>query len=492
MITFLICIVALVAGYFTYGVFVERVFGHDSSRKTPAFAKHDGVDYVPMAGWRIFMIQFLNIAGLGPIFGAVMGAMFGPAAFIWIVIGCIFAGAVHDYLSGMLSLRHDGASISEVIGIYLGRFAKQFMRIFSVLMLVLVGAVFVTGPADILNSIVNLNLDLFGLNIKTWGIFVFIYYILATILPIDAIIGRLYPFFGAALLFMALGLLIAIVFKWAPIPEISGFASLANAHPAASTNPIFPAMFITIACGAISGFHATQSPLMARCMKSEGIGRPIFYGSMICEGIIALIWAAAAMSFWGGVGSLNNELAAHGNSAAWAVNTICKGWLGVAGGILALIGIVACPITSGDTAFRSARLTVADLFKLEQKSIRSRMLISIPLFIAGFVLTQLDFQKIWRYFGWANQTLAVITLWTVAVYLKLNGKNHWIATVPAVFMTCVTSAFILNAKFGFNLPADISNAIAVVLSFFLLIVFILRVKAKSQPQESDTISPGLE
>lgn len=478
MFTFVVAISLLIGAYFTYGVFVERFFGIDSSRLTPAYTKTDGIDYVPMPAWKIFMIQFLNIAGLGPIFGAVMGSMFGSAAFLWIVFGCIFAGAVHDFLSGMLSLRHGGASISEVIGIYLGDGVRLFMRIFTVLMLVLVGAVFVTGPADILNSIVNLNFDMLGRTIKIWSVIIFLYYILATILPIDVLIGRTYPFFGAALLFMALGLMFAMLFRLAPIPEINSLACLGNAHPAAGTNPIFPAMFITIACGAISGFHATQSPMMARCLKNERYGRPIFYGSMICEGIIALIWAAAAMSFWGGVSQLNGALAAHGNSAAWAVDTICKGWLGTVGGILALIGVVACPITSGDTAFRSARLTVADLLHFEQKSISKRLMVSIPLFVGGFILTQLDFQKIWRYFGWANQTLAVITLWTVASYLVSVRKKHWIASIPAMFMTTVSISFISNAKIGLNLPLAVAIPIGIMFSVLFLCILLRTAKKR--------------
>ena len=399
MITFTCCLIALIVGYFTYGKFVERVFGVDPSRVTPAFTKQDGVDYIPLPTWKIFMIQFLNIAGLGPIFGAIMGAKFGVASFLWIVLGSIFAGATHDFLSGMLSLRHDGESLPELIGRYLGNNFKQFMRGFTVILMILVGAVFVAGPAGLLAKLTPEYLDA-----TFWIIVVFIYYILATLLPVDKIIGKIYPLFAIALLFMAVGILVMLFINQPPLPEITD--GLSNTHPGGL--PIFPIMFVSIACGAISGFHATQSPLMARCMKSEKYARPVFYGAMITEGIVALIWAAAATYFFH-----NNGM--EENNAAVVVDSITKEWLGAVGGVLAILGVIAAPITSGDTAFRSARLIVADFLQMEQKTVVKRLMICIPMFIVaiGILLySQKDkdgFDMIWRYFAWSNQTLAVFT-----------------------------------------------------------------------------------
>ena len=389
MITFTCCLIALIVGYFTYGKFVERVFGVDPSRVTPAFTKQDGVDYIPLPTWKIFMIQFLNIAGLGPIFGAIMGAKFGTASFLWIVLGSIFAGATHDALAGMLSLRHDGESLPELIGRYLGNNFKQFMRGFTVLLMVLVGAVFVAGPAGLLATLTPGYLD-----VTFWIIVVFLYYILATLLPVDKIIGKIYPLFAIALLFMAVGILVMLFINQPPLPEITD--GLANTHPGGL--PIFPIMFVSIACGAISGFHATQSPLMARCMKSEKYARPVFYGAMITEGIVALIWAAAATYFFH-----NNGM--EENNAAVVVDSITKEWLGAVGGVLAILGVIAAPITSGDTAFRSARLIVADFLHMEQKTVVKRLMICIPMFIVaiGILLySQKDkdgFDMIWRYLG---------------------------------------------------------------------------------------------
>ena len=456
MISFIASLIALVAGYFVYGRFVEKQFGIDENRTTPAIELNDGVDYVPMPAWRIFMVQFLNIAGLGPIFGAIMGAMYGPAAFLWIVLGCIFIGAVHDYFSGMLSIRHGGVSIPEVVGHYMGNGFKQFMRFFSVILLLLVGVVFILGPAKILTGLTGEFVSLGALKTNDfWLIIIFFYYITATMLPIDKIIGKIYPLFGAVLLVMAIGLFVAMVGVQAPIPEIS-FTSLRNMHGESASHPVYPMLFITIACGAVSGFHATQSPLMARCMTNERQGRRIFYGAMIAEGIVALIWAAAAMSFFGGVGELNETMATQGNSAAWAVKEICNSWLGKVGGILAILGVVACPITSGDTAFRSARLIIADFTKLCQKPIGKRLMISIPLFIVAFLITRLEFGVIWRYFGFSNQLLATLVLWTAAVYMKKHQKNFWIAMLPAAFMTAVCSTYILIASEGFKLSTAIA------------------------------------
>ncbi len=446
MITFTLCLLALIAGYFLYGRVVERIFGPDD-RKTPALTRTDGVDYIPMPTWKIFMIQFLNIAGLGPIFGAIMGAKFGTASYLWIVLGSIFAGAVHDYLSGMLSMRHDGESLPELIGRYLGITTKQVMRVFSVILMVLVGSVFVAGPAGLLANLTPEVLDT-----TFWIVVVFLYYVLATMLPIDKIIGKIYPLFALALLFMAVGILVMLYVNQPALPEL--WDGLQNTHPDAANLPIFPIMFVSIACGAISGFHATQSPLMARCLKSERHGRPVFYGAMITEGIVALIWAAAATYFF-------HENGMEETNAAVIVDAVTKDWLGTVGGVLAVLGVIAAPITSGDTAFRSARLIVADFLGLEQKTIRKRLYICVPMFLAaiGLLLYSLrdaqGFDMIWRYFAWSNQTLSVFTLWAVTVYLvrAKRGRYFYITFIPALFMTAVCTTYICVAPEGFGLSA---------------------------------------
>lgn len=450
MISFIISILVLIIGYFTYGKLVEKIFGVQEHRKTPAIRLRDDVDYMPLSTWRVFMIQFLNIAGLGPIFGAIAGAMYGPAAFLWIVLGSIFAGAVHDYFSGMLSVRHDGLSISEIVGIYLGPKVKHIMRFFTVILLIFVGTVFLVGPAKIIDGMMG----------NLWGVWIWVsiilgYYILSTLLPIDKLISKLYPIFGIAMLLMALGLLSALFFGDYQIPELIP-ENLSNMTTNPEETPLFPMLFVTIACGAISGFHATQSPLMARCIKNEKLGRKIFFGTMITEGIVALIWAAAAMTFFGNVGELNAAMLENNNNAAWAANEISLNMLGGIGGILALLGIVAAPITSGDTAFRSARLILSDIFKLKQTKIKNRLYLSLPLFIIAFVLTQMDFGMIWRYFAWSNQTLATVVLWTITAYLIYENKAFWITMVPAIFMTMVCSTYILIAPEGFQLENDVA------------------------------------
>lgn len=460
MLSFFVSIALLLLGYFVYSKIVEKAFGVDEEKQTPAIRLNDGVDFVPLPGWRIFMIQFLNIAGLGPIFGAIAGALWGPAAFLWIVFGSIFAGGVHDYFSGMLSIRHDGASIPEVVGKYLGVGFKNFMRGFSVVVLVLVGVVFITGPAALLAGLTPPQFD------KTfWVYVVFLYYVLATLLPIDKLIGRIYPIFGAALLIMAFGVSGSILFGGYDIPEIT----LQNLHP--NNLPIWPLMFVTIACGAISGFHSTQSPIMARCVTNEKQGRKIFYGAMIAEGMVALIWAAAAIAFFGSTGELGKQMTAHGGQG-WVVSTISNTLLGKVGGALAILGVIACPITSGDTAFRSARLTVADFLNLKQGPIKNRLAIAVPLFIIGYVLTQIDFNIIWRYFAWSNQTLAMIVLWAAAMYLATVKQSHWFATVPAVFMTAVSMTYILIAPEGFKLPSSIAYPAGIMIAVVSLAVFL--------------------
>lgn len=433
MFSFIGSVIALVVGYILYGSFVDRVFGATEEKVTPAKRLADGVDYMEMGWKKAFLIQFLNIAGTGPIFGAVAGAMWGPAAFIWIVFGCIFAGAVHDYLIGMLSVRQDGASVSEIVGKYLGENARKLMVGFSIVLLVLVGVVFVKSPADILHNLTGIpTMVLLGI--------IIIYYLLATVLPIDQIIGRIYPIFGICLLIMAVGIGFGIIFQGyaVNIPEIT----FHNFHPAGKS--IFPYLCISIACGAISGFHATQSPMMARCIKTEKDGRRVFYGAMISEGIVALVWAAAAMCYFGNIEGL-----AQAGSAAVVVDTISRGVLGPVGGALAILGVVACPITSGDTAFRSARLTIADAIGFKQGPIKNRFVIAIPLFAIGLALCFIPFAVIWRYFGWSNQALATIALWAAAKYLEKHGKNYWIAVIPALFMTVVVTSYILCAPEGF-------------------------------------------
>lgn len=445
MITFLVALACLVAGYFVYGRVVERLFAPDAGRSVPAEAMADGVDYVAMPTWKVFMIQFLNIAGLGPIFGAIMGAKFGVASYLWIVFGSIFAGAVHDYLSGMLSVRHGGASLPELVGCYLGGGVRQVLRVFSVLLLVLVGVVFVAGPAKLL---ANLTPDTCGFTV--WATLIFAYYVIATFLPVDKVIGRVYPLFAFALLFMAVGIGVMLLWHWPALPELTDAGALSSQHP--DGVPVFPMMFVSIACGAISGFHATQSPMMARCMKNERYGRPVFYGAMIAEGIVALIWAAAATYFFG-------EHGMDEQNAAVVVNDIAGQWLGGVGALLALFGVVAAPITSGDTAFRSARLIVADFLHIDQKKIWRRLAISVPLFAAGLVLMQINFDVLWRYFAWCNQTLAVFTLWAVTVYLVREGKNCWVTLLPALFMTAVCSTYICIAPEGLTLAPWLSYGI---------------------------------
>ena len=435
MITFLVCLVLLVVAYFAHGSYLERVCKIDPKRAVPSQSLYDGVDYVPMSRWRTFLIQLLNIAGIGPIFGAIMGACFGPVAFLWITLGGIFMGAMHDFLSGVMLVRNDGLSISEIVGRYMGRATLQFMRIFSIILLILVGVVFLRSPASILGEMIP------SVSYWWWIGIIIVYYFVATLLPIDKIIGKLYPLFGAALIFMAIGLAGVILFGDYSVPELS-LSTLRNYQPNAEALPIVPTLFITIACGAISGFHATQSPLMARCIKSEGDCRSVFYGAMITESIIALIWAAIAMAFFHGPDKLAVALAEHGNSAAWVVNTISTSTLGIVGGVLAVLGVVAAPITSGDTAFRSARLIVADSLHIEQRSIPKRLMICIPIFAIGLVLNFIDFDVVWRYFSWTNQALATVVLWTIVVYHRREGYNMWVALLPAIFMTYICSSFV--------------------------------------------------
>ena len=459
MISFSVSLVALILGYLLYGRFVERVFGPDD-RTTPAVAKADGLDFMVLPNWKVFMIQFLNIAGTGPIFGAIMGAKFGPVAYLWIVFGCIFAGATHDYLCGMLSMRHDGASLPEMVGKYLGKTTKNVTLVFTVLLLIMVGTVFVYSPAEILHTL--------GGDVLMWVIIIFAYYIIATMLPIDKIIGKIYPLFALSLLFMAGALMVVLYVNWPQLPELWShlYNMGAEAQPEKWTDAIFPALFITIACGAISGFHATQSPLMARCVKSERMGRPIFYGAMITEGVVALIWATVSSWFFYGAPTPGYELIAGADkgfytSAPAVVNLVCRDWLGVVGAVLAMLGVVAAPITSGDTAFRSARLIVAEWLKWNQRPIAKRLYICIPLFACSLSMLywQMEnpdgFNTIWQYFGWSNQALTVFVLWTLTVYLVRHKKPFFITLIPALFMTTVCSTFLFVSKQAFGLPGEI-------------------------------------
>lgn len=446
MISFLISLAILVGGYFIYGAIVDRIMSTDSKHPMPAVTKRDDVDFRPLPAWKVFLIQFLNIAGLGPIFGAIMGIMFGPAAFLWIAIGTIFAGAVHDFCSGVISIRCGGVSLPEIIGQQLGTGIKQVMRLFSVVLLILVTAVFVVTPAGLLAGMTPGYLDT-----DFWVVAIFVYYILATLLPIDKLIGNLYPIFGFALLFMAIGLLAAMLVGGVEIPV--SFAD-GLAAPAGNTKPIFPIMFVSIACGAISGFHATQSPMMARCLTNERLARPIFYGAMVAEGVVALIWAAVAVAFTGGYRELTEYLAQQGHSAGTLVHDVSFAWLGTIGGILAVLGVIAAPITTGDTAMRSCRLIVADFIHFDQKKLWHRIIVALPLFAATAVIMRMDFNVLWRYFAWSNQTLAVFTLWAVTVWLYRNGKPYLFAMLPAMFMTAVSVSYLLVAPTpeGFGLP----------------------------------------
>ncbi|GGA79180.1 carbon starvation CstA family protein [Ornithinibacillus halotolerans] len=462
MITFLISIILLVIAYFTYGKFIERIFGPTDDRETPAYANNDGVDYLPMNKQKNAMIQLLNIAGTGPIFGPIMGALFGPVAFIWIVVGSIFAGAVHDYLTGMISIRNKGAHIPELAGRFLGKFSRHIVNVFALLLLVLVGTVFITTPASLIDILLDGKVA-FGIILSA----IFLYFFLSTILPIDKIIGRVYPIFGAVLLFGTAAIGVALLFSDYKIPELS----LQNIHP--DNLPIFPILFFTITCGALSGFHATQSPIISRTTQKESQGRYIFYGMMIAEAIIAMIWAAAAMSLFDG--KTLSEVIATGTASA-AVNEIAITLLGAVAGTIAVMGAIILPITSGDTAFRAARSIIADYLNIGQAKVFNRLAIAIPLFVIAYALTKIDFNILWRYFSWANQATAVIALWIATMYLFVKGKNYLVSLAPALFMTYMVFVYILNAKIGFNLDLNISFVVGIILTIILTIFFFKHAK----------------
>ena len=473
MLTFIISIGLLIVAYFTYGKFVERFFGASSAIATPVKRLADGVDYHELKPWRIFVIQFLNIAGLGPIFGAILGAAYGPMAYVWIVIGCIFMGATHDYFSGMLSIRHDGTSLPDIVGKYLGNNVRKFMTFFTGFLLLAVGVSFVNGPADLLGNLTNMSMT-------PWLYVSCAYYILATLLPIDKIIGKIYPFMGLALIFMAVavgGYLLYGGFTGKLYLEELTFDTMKNMHADPANNILFPMLFIVISCGAISGFHATQSPMMARCMTDEKYGRPIFYGAMISEGIVAMIWATAAMAYFGGAEGLNAAAEA-GKTPAIIVDVICNSWLGRLGAIIAIVGVVVCPITSGDTAFRSMRLIIADALKFNQKPIKNRLIVSVPIFVVAYLLCNVDFSTIWKYVGIGNQVLATITLWTAATYLAKKGKAHWMMSLPATFLSIVCTTYFLIAPYkvgGLHLSPTISYPVGAIVGIGLFVLFITKI-----------------
>lgn len=476
MYSFLICFVLLAIGYFSYGKFVSKIFTPKAGYQTPAYTKFDGVDYVPMPTWKVLIIQFLNIAGTGPIFGAIMGAMFGPACFVWIVLGSIFAGAVHDYLSAMLSISHDGATLPSIIGHYMGPYSKKICLAFTLILLLLVGSVFVYSPALILNHILPIPNPI-GNSAMTWVIIIFAYYVLAMLFPIDKIIGRIYPAFAILILFMAVALGVCLVIKWPSIPEIwDGLQNRSESVGLQGQN-IFPCLFITLACGAISGFHGTQSPLMARCIKNEADGRKVFYGSMIMEGMVALVWAAIGSYFFfdGGM----QEVGASSSDAPRVVVYVSKAWLGYTGGILAIIGVIIAPISSGDTAFRSSRLIIAEALKLRQSKITDRLKVSIPIFIASAILLWYNiadpngFGKIWQFFGWSNQILACLTLWMLSVYLYRNRRKvyYYVSLVPAAFMTAVVTSYFFANVLPLHLSVYTTNTMGISLGFISIIIF---------------------
>ncbi|MEK5145677.1 MAG: carbon starvation protein A [Psychrobacillus psychrotolerans] len=474
MITFFCAIALLIVAYFTYGKFIEKIFDPTDARKTPAYANADGVDFVPMNKQKNALIQLLNIAGTGPIFGPIMGALFGPVAFLWIVLGAIFAGAVHDYLTGMISIRNKGAHIPELAGKFLGNVSKHIVNVFALLLLLLVGTVFVTTPASLLALLMDGKVALWILILV-----IFIYYFLSTILPIDKIIGRLYPYFGAVLLIGTVGVGVALLVSDYTIPELS----LTNMHP--DNVPIFPILFFTITCGALSGFHATQSPIISRTVEKESQGRYVFYGMMITEAVIAMIWAAAAMSMLDG--QTLSEFIATGTPSA-VVNEVSMTLLGAIGGTIAVLGAVVLPITSGDTAFRAARSIIADYLKIDQKKVAKRLMIAVPLFAISAMLTQIDFNILWRYFSWANQATAAIALWIATMYLFIKGKNYIVSLIPALFITYMVFVYILNAKIGFRLDLELSFYIGIVLTIILTIMFFIKAKNNRANQiETDVV-----
>ena len=488
MISFLLCLAILIVGYFVYGKIVDNTFGPDD-RETPAVRINDGVDYVVMPQWKLFLVQLLNIAGLGPIFGAMQGALWGPVVFLWITFGTIFAGGVHDYFSGMMSERNDGASIAEITGKYLGPVMQNVMRVFSVVLLIMVGTVFAVGPAGLIVELCSQS-GASGVltSLLFWLIIILVYYFIATFISIDAVIGKIYPIFGICLIIMAVGVAGVLLFSHEyQMPEL--WNNFYNQHP--QNIHIWPFMFVTVACGAISGFHATQSPMMARCCTSEKQGHKVFYGAMVAEGIIAMVWAAAGVSFYENTQALLDA----GAGVNAVVYEICTTTMGKIGGVLAMLGVIACPITSGDTAYRSARLTLADWFKIDQKDWKKRLLLTVPLLGVGAIICQIDYSVVWRYFSWSNQTLAMIALWAAAMYLAQNKRNYWICAVPATFMTGVSITYFFAAGECLGLlwkPMGIAESvyypIAVVAGILAAVGFLVLFLKKSAKYKTSTLA----
>lgn len=460
MITFLLGITVLILGYIFYGKFIEKSFGIEHKRTTPAFELADGNDYVVMGTKKNALIQLLNIAGTGPIFGPIMGALYGPAAFLWIIFGNIFAGAVHDFMLGMISLRNEGAHLPELAGRYLGKMMKHVVNAFAALLLLLVGTVFVTSPANLL---ANLTPGWMGAGLLTIAIFG--YYILSTLLPIDKLIGKIYPFFGALLIISTFAIFISMLVRGESIPNLT-LTTLRNTHPSGVS--LFPGIFFTISCGAMSGFHATQTPIISRTLDSESDARFVFYGMMTMEGIIAMIWAAAAMAFY--QAPVLSGVIAEG-TASLAVEQIARHYLGAVGGTFAILGVIVLPITSGDTAFRSLRMIIADYLNISQKAIAKRLMITIPIFILSIMLTFMDFNILWRYFNWANQATATIALLVSTRYLFLKGKNYLVTLVPASFMLYAVTVYILNEQIGLGLNYTLSLIIGLIITIGLLGLF---------------------
>lgn len=459
LIIFALSILLLLGGYFFYGKLAERLYGVDVHMQMPCTLRADGVDYVAMPAWRVFMIQLLNIAGLGPVFGAIAGCLFGPVCLIWIVCGCILAGAVHDFYAAVASAEEGGCNLPGLIGKYLGRPANIMMNAVCLLLMFMVGVVFTVGPADMLHAQIS------GISAFCWCTIIIVYYFMATVLPINVIIGKIYPFFGALFLFMAIALAVQLPLSGHEIcPQRDFFANL---HPTAAS--VWPALCITIACGAISGFHATQSPMMVRCLAAGGQMRSVFYGAMITEGIVALVWALAGLT-------LREALDLDAVKPAVAVNLICAELLGPVGAFFAVLGVVVLPITSGDTAMRCCRLMLAEVLKFKQTAIWNRCVLSVPLFVLVVMTSTTDFNVIWGYFGWLNQVLASITLWALAVLMKRRGRFHWVVSVPAFFLTNVCLCFLLiSPDFGVGLSLPMSNAVSLLLTGVMYGIYLLRV-----------------
>ena len=519
MLWFFFCVLVLILGYAVYGKIIEKIFVINPKRQTPAYQVNDGVDYMPMSKTKIWLIQLLNIAGTGPIFGPILGALYGPVAMLWIVIGCIFAGAVHDYFCGMLSIRHGGATMPYLAGKFLGRPVKVFINVLALVLLLLVGVVFVASPAQLMGTItmdvmgasqgalqlgdaeaVHKAVEAGGLTVwgmdkatvvSVWTAIIFAYYILATLLPIDKIIGRIYPLFGALLLFMSVGMVYGLVSAhFSAVDPIEFFRTIDADGQGLTLDkftqnfqvkgdvPIWPLLFLTISCGALSGFHATQTPLMARCAENEKEGRFIFYGAMITEGIIALVWCMVGLAFYENPQALQDAIAA--GSPSKVVYDSSLHFLGFVGGIFAVLGVVVLPITSGDTAFRAARLQLAEIFKIDQRSLTKRLFIAVPLFVLGYFVSTIDFSVLWRYFTWANQMTAMVMLWTAAAYLYRYHKFHWVASIPAWFITTVCATYLYYNKIGFGLDYQLSVYLGFATTIVCVVLFFALVKRSNE------------